>query len=206
MIAAVLGINFVIWRLTWYLLFFAPGASSVAIFAVYRCTVAALAASLLLHSLIHLPKRTYYSMYTMLSSESNWLNDGDSSDDVEDAEMGAGAETGQLGASGYSGRRAIVAVALFIFSMIVGAGCFAGLAALAVLLVNPIASALVPAVTIAGFIGFVVGVAIGGYAAHYTMFVSGVPKEVKRRFSGATARRSAGNKCSIPRGYSVLLW
>lgn len=100
------------------------------------------------------------------------------------------------GAPGYRGRRAIVAMAMLLLSAVLFAGSFAGLTAMAVLLVQPVASALVPAVTAAGFVGLLSGVAVGGYLAHYIMYVSGT----------AAASRAGGSGRGIPRGYSRLLW
>jgi hypothetical protein len=196
MITAILGAEFAIWRVTWYLLFFAPGAESIAIFALYRCGIATAAAALLVHLLIHLPKRSYYRMYAALAApEPDWW----------DVDEGAGPDEG---AAGYRGRRAIVAVALFLLCTVLGAGSAAGLAALGVLLVNPVSSALVPAVTGAGILGGAVGMATGGYAAWYTMFVSGVAGAGQQRRSRESGGWMSGadNKAHIARGYSALLW
>jgi hypothetical protein len=199
MIAAILGIEFIIWRSTWYLLFFAPGAESILVFALYRVGVSTAAAFLLLHLLIHLPKRSYYKMYAALSDPTpDWWNE------YEDDEDQPPTAEPDKEATGYRGRRAIVAVALLLLSTGLGAGSAAGLAALAVLLLNPVSSALVPAVTGAGVLGFGVGLAVGAYAAWYTMFVSGVAAQQQRR--SRRGGRGTGGASKIPRGYSALLW
>eukprot|EP00962_Isochrysis_galbana_P027349 scaffold8593_cov106-Isochrysis_galbana.AAC.4 len=200
MITAILGAEFVIWRGTWYLVFFAPGAESIPVFALYRCSIAVAAAALLVHLLIHLPKRSYYKIYAALSApEPDWW------DEYEENQPGTGEQ--DAGATGYRGRRAIVGMALLLLCTVLGAGSAAGLAALGVLLVNPVSSALVPAVTGAGMLGCAAGLAVGGYAAWYTMFVSGVAAAEQHR-----SRRSgrlwsgADNKGHMARGYSALLW
>jgi len=62
MVGAILGCVCALWRASWYLLFFAPGLSSVFTFALWRCSITMIGAAILVEALVHLPKKAYYKM------------------------------------------------------------------------------------------------------------------------------------------------
>ena len=87
LVASILGFDLLIWRLGYYFLFHAPGASSTVVFVFYRCAVAVAVALLLLRSSTHLGRRARYRTYIKVSSENNMLRVDESSvADINDEE------------------------------------------------------------------------------------------------------------------------
>jgi len=181
MICAILGIFAILWRATWCL-HYMVGVDSVLKLAAIRLLVFLLAAGLLIEVLVSLPKRSYYALFKLLATRPD--------------------ATTPPTPRGATGRRVILAFLAFTLTLAFCSAVAAGLTGIIVLLVDPVPAILVPFVTTAGFIGFVVGLPIGGYLAHYIVRRSGRAEAEEEEDSSSW---SAG-PLSRPRGFSILLW